>query len=394
MLMDYPLYESFAITDKEKKLLTLLSEGTSKEKAAKELNINHRTVYKILSRIKKRSSIQGFSPDSGKVHKVPEEYYVKGSSTLYDKDGQKKLEWVKTNIKAQSLIDVTKGIVEALKEDVVGLFEPVRCPEKPNYPEFLTVLPIGDAHAGLFSWERETGENYCLKTWESDIIKAYDYLLHGALPTKECLIVNLGDYLHGDDTRNVTPRSGNTLDIDTRFHKILQVAVKSLVYVVKKALEKHEKVTLINVTGNHDTMSSYALSLVLDAYFVNEPRVEVRTEPKTFHYYEFGKVMIMSTHGDTCNMDKCPSVMATDQSEMWGRTKHRYALTGHIHHTSRKEFSGAIVESFRSLVAKDAWHYSAGYRAGRDMTLMTLHRDFGEVSRLIANIDLLRAFDH
>lgn len=391
--MDYANYLDLCKTKTEKDLLEFLSSGMSKVKAAKELSINERSVYKILTRLKKRATIQGFSPESKSFHKVPEEYYVKGTSALYDKDGQKKLEWVKTNIKAQSLIDVTQGIVEALKEDIVGGFNPVACSSTTHDSDFLTVLPIGDAHAGLFSWVQETGENYCLKTWESDIIKAYDYLLNSAAPTKECLIVNLGDYLHGDDTRNVTPRSGNTLDIDTRFHKILQVAVKSLVYVIKKALEKHEKVTLINVTGNHDTMSSYALSLILDAYFVNEPRVEVRTDPKTFHYYEFGKVMIMSTHGDTCNMDKCPSVMATDQSEMWGRTKHRYALTGHIHHVSRKEFSGSIVESFRSLVAKDAWHYSAGYRAGRDMSLITMHRDFGEVSRLTANIDLLRAFD-
>jgi len=391
--MDYSTYLEFCKTDIEKELLVLLANGTSKIKVANTLDINERTVYKILKRIKQRASIQGFSPESKSFHKVPEEFYVKGTSALYDKDGQKKLEWVKTNVKAQSLIEVTQGIVSALQDSIVGGFQPIGKLGKDTNKDFLTVLPIGDAHAGLFSWEKETGENYDLKLWEADIIKAYDYLLNSAIPTENCLIVNLGDYLHGDDTRNMTPRSGNILDIDTRFHKILQTAVKTLVYVVKKALEKHEKVTLINVTGNHDTMSSYALSLILDAYFVNEPRVEVRTDPKTFHYYEFGKVAIGTTHGDTCKMDNCPSVMATDQPEMWGRTKHRYFLTGHIHHIARKEFSGVVVESFRSLVAKDSWHYSAGYRAGRDMNLITYHKDYGEVSRSIANLDLLRALE-
>ncbi len=53
-----------------------------------------------------------------------------------------------------------------------------------------------------------------------------------------------------------------------------------------------------------------------------------------------------------------------------------------------------MVESFRTLAAKDAWHSSAGYRAGRDMCTITYHREFGEVARATANIDMIEALEN
>jgi hypothetical protein len=391
--MEYSNYVEFCKTEVEVNILKLLSTGKKQTVVARDLGIHRDTVRRTLDRIKSRASMQGFSPEHGMTHKVPQEYYVKGTSTLYDADGQKKMEWVKTNAKAMSMIEIVQGVVDSLQESVHAKFEPVKLKSNPEklHADYLTVLPIGDAHAGLMSWERETGENYDLKIWEKDIITAYDYLIDRSMNTRECVLVNLGDYLHVDDSTNSTPRSGNQLDVDSRFHKIFDVAVQSLVYVAKRALEKFEKVTLINVTGNHDLMSSYALSMVLKSYFHNEPRIDVRAEPKTFHYFEFGKVMLMATHGDTCKIDQMTGVAANDECEMWGRTRHRYALTGHIHHTSKKEINGMVIESFRSLVAKDAWHFSSGYRAGRDMNLITYHKNFGEVGRVVANLDLIKS---
>jgi hypothetical protein len=73
--------------------------------------------------------------------------------------------------------------------------------------------------------------------------------------------------------------------------------------------------------------------------------------------------------------------MAADEPEAWGRTKHRYCYLGHVHHHDSKEYAGGIVEYFRTLATRDAWHTAQGYRAGRDMCLIVHHKEFGEIER-------------
>ena len=89
-------------------------------------------------------------------------------------------------------------------------------------------------------------------------------------------------------------------------------------------------------------------------------------------------------------MDKLPGIMAADQALAWGRTKYRYWWTGHIHHQRLQEFPGASVESFRVLAPKDAWHHQRGYRAGRDMKAVILHKDYGETSRIVVNPQMFK----
>jgi hypothetical protein len=66
-------------------------------------------------------------------------------------------------------------------------------------------------------------------------------------------------------------------------------------------------------------------------------------------------------------------------------------LSGHIHHDSKKEYNGVIVESFRTLAARDAWHASMGYKAGRDMKAILMHREFGEIERHVVTVEMLEA---
>jgi len=80
-------------------------------------------------------------------------------------------------------------------------------------------------------------------------------------------------------------------------------------------------------------------------------------------------------------MDKLPAVMAADRPQDWGQTEFRYWLTGHIHHDSKIEAPGCMVESFRTLAAKDAYASYGGWRSGRDTKVIVYHKDFGEVER-------------
>jgi hypothetical protein len=165
-----------------------------------------------------------------------------------------------------------------------------------------------------------------------------------------------------------------------------------MIRCIQSALLKHEKVTVINAIGNHDDHSSMMLSTVLAHLFGNEPRVDINDAPTIKHYYRFGQCLIGVHHGHTIKKDRLPLQMSSDRPKDWGDTIHRYWLTGHIHHDSRREYDGGvIVESFRTLAGKDAWTAQMGYSSGRDMKCIVYHRNFGEVERHTVSVEMLRA---
>jgi hypothetical protein len=75
---------------------------------------------------------------------------------------------------------------------------------------------------------------------------------------------------------------------------------------------------------------------------------------------------------------------------MFGRTKYAYAHTGHLHSIDVKENNLMIVEQHRTLAAPDAYAARGGWISGRDAKVITYHKEFGEVSRITINSDMLK----
>jgi hypothetical protein len=162
-----------------------------------------------------------------------------------------------------------------------------------------------------------------------------------------------------------------------------------MVHLVYRLLEKHEEVIVFNERGNHDDVSAIAMSIALDMYFHNNPRVKVTEPAAYYHFYEFGKNLLGFTHGDGAKENDLPGVMAHDESEAWGRTKHRVFHRGHFHHDRSVDLVGCTVETHRTLAATDAWHRKSGYRSKRDMKVITYHREYGEIARSRVNLDMV-----
>ena len=336
----------------------------------------------------KLAAMQGWSPDHDMTHVVPSPFVVKGTSTLYDEAGRPRLQWVKTKLSDQLAESAIRDFVTDLVEGARGMSPLGTAPEYCD-ADLLSVYPMGDPHFGMYSYAAETGDNFDLGIAEQQLCAAVDRLVASSPPAETALIIELGDFFHADNESNQTGRSGNSLDVDTRWAKVMQVGLRAMVHCIRRALEKHLRVVVRIVRGNHDTHSSFALALALDAYFSNNPRVKIDLSPAAFWYYQHGKVLIGATHGDTCKMGNLPGVMASDCPELWGVTKFRYWYQGHIHHEDKKEFPGVVVEAFRTLAAKDAWHAGQGYRAGRDMRCIVHHKDYGEIVRHSCDISML-----
>jgi hypothetical protein len=213
-----------------------------------------------------------------------------------------------------------------------------------------------------------------------------------APPSEEALVINLGDFFHSDSSENRTAKSGHSLDVDGRWHRVLQVGYMTMVRCIEFALAKHQRVRVINAVGNHDTQSSHVLAVVLAAWFRNNERVSIDTTPGPFYWHRFGKNLLGVHHGDLVKPAELPSLMASDRAQDWGATEHRFWYCGHIHHEVRREYrGGVIVESFRTLAARDAWHHGQGYRSGRDMNCDVLHKDHGRIGRHTIGVSMLRS---
>lgn len=326
------------------------------------------------------------------VEGAPLGYRLKGVSTLVNAAGEPVMQWVKTAKEYETPQAVLDAFRDAITMVPIKTLKPTKAAKRSTYDaDRLTVLPMGDPHFGMLSWPEETGEDFNLQIAQRHLQEAVERLVALSPNTETGLLINLGDFLHADNFEARTSRSGHALDVDSRWPKIMKIAVLTLVYCAKHMLTKHRTVKVINIKGNHDDQSAIMLAMCLAAYFHDEPRIQIDESPAMFHWHEFGQNLIGVTHGHTVKPDKLPGVMASDQSAAWGRTKYRYFYTGHVHHESKKEFPGCIVETFRTLAAKDAWHSAQGYRSGRSMVGDVIHKDYGRVLRHEVGVEQLRA---
>jgi len=286
------------------------------------------------------------------------------------------------------------AIAESIRSFVMGI-----CEGKPPGPmidggdivdeDLLCVYPMGDPHFGMKSHAPESGENFDLKIAEKVTKGVVDRLVAKAPPSKNAILANLGDFFHADDNSARTKQSGNHLDVDGRWHEVLRVGGWTMVHLIYRMLEKHENVIVFNERGNHDDVSAIAMAVSLDMFFHNNPRVTITDPAAYYHFHEFGNNLIGFTHGDGAKENDLPSIMAHDEPQAWGRAKHRVFHRGHYHHDRSVDLVGCTVETHRTLAASDAWHRKSGYRAKRDMKVITYHREFGEIDRSRVNLDMI-----
>ena len=383
----FPEFYYEIATPRQAEVLDAIKEVGTKTGAADKLGITYSGVKKHIRLLAAKAAKRGMSPDHDFTKTVPEGFAVKGTSTLY-KDGVQALQWVKTCQDQQQQYEIMQEAISALCEDLPKVL-PTDSKPTHYYEDLMAVYPLGDPHIGMLAWGEESGQDWDLAIAEQKFIGVFDRLVKVAPTCKEAVIVNLGDFFHSDNMDGVTARSGHSLDMDGRYSKMIRVGVKIIRRMIDSALEHHEKVTVINATGNHDDTGAMFLNIALDNIYENEPRVIVDATPTPFHYVKFGKTCFGVHHGHSCKMANLPLVMATDEPKMWGDTKHRYWLTGHIHHDSMKEYAGCKVESFRTLAAKDAYATWGGYRAGQDSKCLVMHKDHGEIERHTINIGMV-----
>jgi len=325
-------------------------------------------------------------PEYGEQFAIPEGHIVKGVSALLDPDGREIVKWVKTKEAQLDPLAVCEWLKGAFV-DYSHAAAPVAAPASVS-DDLLTLFPANDWHVGMYAWRKEVGSDWDLKLAETTIGGAVDDVILRSPASRHCVVLGGGDLLHADNSENKTAKSGNALQVDGRYQKVISVATRLMVRTVDAALAVHDHVTVRILPGNHDEHSAVAIAYFLLAWYRNEPRVTVDVDPSLFWWFRFGSVLLGATHGHTVKIAQMPGIMAARRPEDWGATKFRYVHGFHLHHSAKiaTEGNGVICETHQAPIPQDAWHYGSGFLSGRSLQAITYHKGFGEVGRVRAAI--------
>lgn len=343
------------------------------------------TVSKVTDTPKGQSVEQ--RPEHGAPFEVPPGHIVKGVSTLVDADGRKIIEWVKTKEDAALQEAAMRAVVDALKEEIPRI-EPTPPPAHGN-PDLLNQFTVTDLHFGMLAWREETGADYDLRIAEKLLLDWFAAAIRAAPSAETAVFAQLGDLLHYDSFLSITPTHGHILDSDSRFPKMVRVVIRTLRRVISMLLASHQNVHVIMADGNHDPAGGVWLREMFAAAFEDEPRIHVDNSASTYYMLEHGDTSLFYHHGHKRNIGNVDTVFAGKFRETYGRTRHSYAHIGHLHSDELKSTNLMKVERHATLAAPDAYAANGGWLAGRSAKVITYHKKFGEVGRIILSPEMV-----
>ena len=278
--------------------------------------------------------------------------------------------------------DVAERIKEALSD--IDAIPSVPAPDHVN-ADLCTLYPIADVHVGMQSWAKETGEAYDTDLATERLMSWVGECVSASPDSHTAIVLDVGDLTHADDQSNQTPASKHQLDVDTRHYRTLDATIQAMAICVQLALAKHKRVIVRVLPGNHNVNSYLAVMFALAERFRDNERVTVQKVPGEFFVFEFGKVLLAAHHGDKAKADRIVHYLADEYAEMWGRTKHRFLFTGHLHHHKSQDIGGVQWEQLKAVTPRDAYAVSHAYSARAQLQAITFHRSRGEVSRVKIN---------
>lgn len=366
------------ITDEQ--LIAERNAGKTQRQIAEEYGMNKRTIEGRCSALAKKGHFHG---NENVSHHVPEGFMVKGTSTMVRANGEEVIRWVKTDQDKEKLAAMMEAAIEAFCDELPR--------EKPHAPlvhqvkeDQLALYPVFDLHIGAMAHKHECGENYSTDISEKVLSDFFRYSVGVAPEAAKAVLLIGGDFLHSDGLDAVTPASGHVLDQDSRYAKLVHVAIRSVRRTVTSMLAKHREVEIQIIEGNHDQSGMIWLRAAMAAFYEDEPRVKVDVSPMVLHRTKWGKTLLGYTHGHTMKKaDVRLAALATDFREEFGTSDYVYTHSGHWHHQTITEHSLGIDEVHGQLGAKDAYAARGGWRSYRQAAVIVYSKEYGEIGRFV-----------
>lgn len=334
------------------------------------------------------NTLHGNNPEYDLTHTVPAPLIVRGTSTLY-KDGETRLQWVKTRLDDQKLEDLIKTAIDELAKSLPKYPKTAR-KNKDSVDDLLNLYVVTDYHLGMLADADECGEDWDTKIAEKLFVDWFATAIKCSPNARKAVLCNLGDMMHTDGWEALTPASKHLLDVDTRFSKTIRACIRMIRTVIKMLLEKYEEVHVIMADANHDPASGAWLRELLASCYEEEDRIFIDTNMDTYYCLEHGLTSLFFHHGHKRKVENVDDVFVAKHREVFGRSKYSYAHLGHLHSNYSKETNLMTVERHRTLAASDAYASKGGWISGRDAKVITYSARYGEVGRLTISPEMVR----
>lgn len=345
------------MTPEQKAVVDLRGQGLSFSRIASELGISRRSARERFKRAAPDPAIKA-AMDAFGLTITPTEIWLKNKQySAKVRPGQKSI--------VDELLEVMKDIPPAPPIPLQGQV----------LDELMVVYPIFDAHVGLRAHAEISGEESDLQSSADRVVNAMSAVMAGAPAAKRAVIINGGDFTHQTDDRNMTRRSGHILDVAGRNGPTVREAIRCISACIEMALTKHQLVEYYAVPGNHDPQNWETITLVLAERYRQHERVTVHSSWTEFSVVEHGEVAIFVHHGDKRTPKDLAMFCAAEFPEVWGRTRYRVLMTGHLHHIKGDEFPGIYWMQLPALAARDHHAAAGGYRSHSLMLAIGFDRE-------------------
>ena len=234
------------------------------------------------------------------------------------RDGKPRGQWVKTRgLPLDQVIDTIKAAFGELSPEAAAE-NTALIAEAQATSVLTTVYPIADLHFGMYAWKEETGNDYDTEIAAKTLSDAFTSILTRSPKTDTGIILNLGDFFHSDNDEQRTRRSGNKLDVDTRYARVQREGVSLLRRIVDMAKTRHKLVIVKNLPGNHDPYGALALTTAMAMHYESDPGVVVDTCADPLWTYTFGRTLLAAAHGDMVKPQELAGAIAGGHNEEWG----------------------------------------------------------------------------
>jgi hypothetical protein len=240
-------------------------------------------------------------------------------------------------------------------------------------------ISLPDIHYGKL-------HNRSLDQIEDDYISVVQDLVHKAagLDIDKFILPIGNDGMNSEGLRRTTTKGTPAEDSagwkDT-FRGYWLLMVKAIDY-----LKEIAPVDVIVISGNHDFERMFYAGDVLSGWYREDENVEVDNTYESRKYYQYGKNMLMFTHGDKEKPADMPLIMATEQPKMFADTSFREVHCGHLHKEMVNEYRGIKVRFIPSICPNDDWHKQMGYEAKRAGQAYIWNKQTGLEGYLQANV--------
>lgn len=343
-------------------------QGMSQQAIADELGLSRRTVRDRLSRAEKHADTDPAVKDAMAAFGtdlVPSQVWFKNKHFS-----------VQVKPKTGDQIDFIERIRLAFQDiptaPMVQLTTSVDC-------DVMNVFPLFDAHLGMRAHAGASGEEMDLERGVERILGGLTNLMGSAPAAHKAVIINGGDFTHQTDDKNQTRRSGHILDVDGRNWFTTQEALRVITASIELALQTHELVEYYSVPGNHDPQNWETILSGLLIRYADNPRVRIynnfaQPDSSEFSVVEHGEVAIFIHHGDKRTPKDLAMFCAAEFPEVWGRTRFRTVMTGHLNHLKVDEFPGIYWMQMPALAVRDH-HAAGGYKSHSIIMCLTFDRE-------------------